>query len=91
MDFSFSRSDSSLCTVSPTFIHRSSTVHTTVQTHAIDRSAPFDGRGDAPRHFFHTESRFCYRKGPRVCRISQSYRMHLCGFPSATMNTPSCD
>jgi len=43
-----SRSDSSPCTVSPSFIHRSFTVHTTVQTHAIDRFAPFNGRGDTP-------------------------------------------
>jgi len=29
------------------FRHRSSTVHTTVQTRAIDRSAPFNGKGEA--------------------------------------------
>ncbi len=46
---------------------------------------------DLIRRYFPEFRPFCYRKGPRVCRISQSYRMHLCGFPSATMNTPSCD
>src|SRR5712692_9356022 len=30
------------------FRHRSFTVHTTVQTHAIDRSSPFNGRGWRP-------------------------------------------
>ncbi len=38
-----SRSDSSPCTVSPSFTH--------LQAHAIDRSAPFNGRGDTPHVF----------------------------------------
>jgi len=35
------------------FRHRSSTVQTTVQTRAIHRSAPFNGRGDIDRSPIH--------------------------------------